>query len=279
VDNPSPVDYAVLDRPEVLMLLFHPRAESDSTLPSARKATWTSKVADEMIPVADGVAIGARFHMAQSTGANILFFHGNGEIVADYDELGGVYNQMGINFLAADYRGYGRSTGHPTVSAMMRDCHIIFEHVREWLQTNDFRGPLILMGRSLGSASALELAAHHRLKIDGLIIESGFAYAAPLLQLLGIDAARLGFKEKNGFGNVDKIKRFDKPSLIIHAEYDHIIPFSDGQALYDACPAATRTLLKIPGADHNNIFMQGLQDYLAAVKKLVETVLAMTNAD
>ena len=90
------------------------------------------------------------------------------------------------------------------------------------------------MGRSLGSASVLELAAAHSNLIHGLIIESGFAYAAPLLKLLGIDIEALGFKEAHGFGNIDKIKAFAKPTLIIHAEFDHIIPFSDGQALFDA---------------------------------------------
>ncbi len=272
-----PVDYSILDRPEVLMFLFHPRAEAESAFSSAHSGSSSSKATDEMIPVADGAAIGARFHITRPAGPNILFFHGNGEIVADYDELGGVYNQMGINFLAVDYRGYGRSTGRPTVRAMMTDCHNIFEYVCTWLQSNNYRGPLILMGRSLGSASALELAAAHGSRIDGLIIESGFAYAGPLLRLLGIDAERLGFKEENGFRNINKIKQFDKPSLIIHAEYDHIIPFADGQVLYDASPANDKTLLKIPGANHNDIFMRGLQEYLAAVKKLAETALEMKN--
>ncbi len=273
----TPIDYSILDRPEVLMFLFHPRAESDSPFPSARSESSASGVTDEMIPVADDAAIGARFHMVQPAGPNILFFHGNGEIVADYDELGGVYNQMGINFLAVDYRGYGRSTGRPTVSAMMTDCHIIFKYVCNWLQANGWGGPIILMGRSLGSASALELAAAHVSNIDGLIIESGFAYAGPLLRLLGIDAERLGFKEERGFRNIDKIKQVDRPTLIIHAEYDHIIPFADGEALYDASPADDKTLLKIPGANHNDIFAQGLQPYLAAVKKLAETALEMKN--
>ena len=52
--------------------------------------------------------------VADPAAPSILFFHGNGEIVADYDDLGPLYNRMGINFLAADYRGYGRSTGRPT---------------------------------------------------------------------------------------------------------------------------------------------------------------------
>ena len=191
--------------------------------------------------------------------------------MADYDELGGVYNDMGINFLAVDYRGYGRSSGKPTVTAMMGDCHIIFDFVRQWLQENHFTGPLILMGRSLGSASVLELAAAYRNEVDGLIVESGFAYAGPLLQLLGINLEALGYREEEGFGNLDKIRQFDKTTLIIHAEFDHIIPFSDGQALYEACPSADKALLMIPGANHNDIFMRGLQEYLAAVGKLVES--------
>jgi fermentation-respiration switch protein FrsA (DUF1100 family) len=267
------MDYSILDRPEVLMFLFHPRPEpADSPFQTVESETRMAGQKDVLIPVQAEIAVGARFHMAEKSGGNLLFFHGNGEIVADYDELGAVYNQMGINLLAVDYRGYGRSGGKPTVTAMMRDCHIIFHFVRKWLQQNKFTGPVLLMGRSLGSASVLELAAAYKNLIDGLIVESGFAYAGPLLTLLGIDSAALGFKEEKGFRNVDKIKNFDKPTLIIHAEFDHIIPYSDGQTLYDACPSGDKKLLKIPGANHNDIFMRGVHEYLAAVKNIVETV-------
>jgi len=128
------------------------------------------------------------------------------------------------------------------------------------------------MGRSLGSASVIELAAACADSADGLIVESGFAYAAPLLQLLGIDPEKLGFKEEKGFRNIDKIRIFNKPTLVIHAEFDHIIPFSDGEALYNASSAPDKTFLKIPGANHNDIFMRGFQEYLAAVKNIVERV-------
>jgi fermentation-respiration switch protein FrsA (DUF1100 family) len=222
-----------------------------------------------LIPVEEGVEIGIRFHMAASTGANLLFFHGNGEIVSDYDDLGPIYNQMDVNFLPVDYRGYGRSTGKPTVAAMMRDCHVIFRFVQRWLKDNGFTGPFIVMGRSLGSASAIELAAHYKGEIDGLIVESGFAFAEPLLRLLGIDTQRLGFREEAGFRNVDKIRHYDRPTLIIHAEYDHIIPFSDGLALYDAASSAEKRLVKIPGANHNDIFVRGFAEYTSNIKAFV----------
>ena len=252
------MDYSALDRPEVLHLLFHPRSEWHASIS-------TTPARDELIDVDPGVVVGARFHMTSALGPNILFFHGNGEIVADYDDLGPVYNRMGINFLAVDYRGYGRSTGHPTVGHMMRDCHAILAFVRNWLRNNGHNGPLVVMGRSLGSASALELAASHPAEVEGLIVESGFAYAGPLLRRLGIDLSPSDFTEQQGFANLDKIRGFSKPVLIIHAEHDHIIPFEDAQALYDACPSANKTLLKIAGADHNDIFARGLTQYLAAI--------------
>jgi fermentation-respiration switch protein FrsA (DUF1100 family) len=266
----SKIDYAMLDRPEILMYLFHPRPEFG----------WSVSVSgdkDIMIPVESEVAVGARFHLTGKSACNILFFHGNGEIVADYDDFGRMMNHLGINFLAVDYRGYGRSSGRPTVTAMMRDGHLVFDFVKKWLQKNDYPGPLVLMGRSLGSASVLELAMHYAAAIDGLIVESGFAYAGPLLELLGIAIDDIGFEEAGGFRNIDKISTFRKPTLIIHAAGDHIIPFSDGEALFEACPAADKTLLKISGANHNDILARGLKDYLAALRKLTESLKSNTN--
>ncbi len=260
-------DYSSLDRQQVLSVLFHPRPEmhdSPAHPPSC----------DIMIPVAEDVKIGARFHLSNKSGANILFFHGNGEIVADYHDLGPLYNRADINFLAVDYRGYGRSGGRPTVSAMMQDCHTIFEFTSSWLKENSYTGPIIVMGRSLGSASALELASSCGDKIGALAIESGFAYAGPLLQLLGIAPDTIGFDEQAGFRNIDKISTYNKPVLIIHAEFDHIIPYAEGLALFEACPSETKTMLTISGANHNDIFMRGFQEYLQAVKKLTEQVTA-----
>jgi hypothetical protein len=243
------------------MFLFHPRKTTGP-------ANGGGRFQEILIPVEGKVHIGARFHMAHANGPTILFFHGNGEIVSDYDDIGPVFNRRGINFMAVDYRGYGCSGGNPTVSAMMADCHQILNFVDIWKMENGFIGPLIVMGRSLGSASALELAAACSNRIDGLVIESGFAWAGPLLRLLGVDPDRIGFDESSGFANVDKIRTFVKPTVIIHAEFDHIIPFSDGKALFEASGADDKVLIKIPGANHNDIFMRGLDRYLEAVSSL-----------
>ncbi len=252
-------DYSSMDRPEVLTGLFHPR-------PEYRSIEKSANAIEVSIPVEGDIVVGGRFHVTKRSAPNVLFFHGNGEIVADYDDLGLLYTRMGMNFLPVDYRGYGRSTGSPTIAAMMMDCHAVFEFVKDWLGANGYTGSFIVMGRSLGSASALELASRHKDRMDGLIVESGFAHTGPLLSLLGVNTQAMGFREERGFRNLEKIRSWDKPALIIHAEFDHIIPFSDGQALYEACPSSDKTLLKIPGANHNDIFSKGLDAYMNAVK-------------
>ena len=259
----SKVDYSSFDSPLISASLFYPRPE------------WGAPADDEavesiLIPVEKDVVVGARLHIAGAEAATILFFHGNGEIVADYDDLGIVYTDMGINFLPVDYRGYGRSTGRPTVTAVMRDCHTVFAYVKKRLKEKGYTGPVVVMGRSLGSAPALELAFHYRDEIDGLIIDSGFAHAGPLLLLFGIDMQVSGISEEQGFRNLDKIRSFDKPTLVIHAEFDHIIPFSEGRLLFDASPSRQKKFLKVPGANHNDIFSHGIAAYLESVKWLVD---------
>lgn len=260
------IDYSPLDKPEILHHIFYPRREW--------RRVETGSARNISIQVEDGITIEARFHLEDKRGPSILFFHGNGEIASDYDDLAPAYKRMGINFLVADYRGYGQSDGSPTVSAMMRDCRTVFDFSKRWLADNGYTGPFIVMGRSLGSASALELAAACENEMDGLIVESGFAFSEPLLQLLGVSLKGLNFSENKGFRNLDKIKEFKKPLLIIHSEFDTIIPFSDGQAFFDASPSRDKTLLKIRGAGHNDIFSVGLMEYMTAIKLFMERVKA-----
>lgn len=260
----SKIDYSALDR--FSKLLFHPRPELNIT-PIPAAATE-----DVDISVDNNVVLGARFHLAKKTDANILYFHGNGEIVEDYNEAGKLYTSIGVNFLPVDYRGYGRSTGVPTITAMMRDAHIVFDYVRNWLAKNCYTGALIVMGRSLGSAPVLELMSNYKDTMDGAIIESGFAYTGSLLKNVNLKMESIGFTEEEGFRNIDKIRSFDRPTLIIHAENDQILPFTDGQALYDASPAKDKRLLRILNAGHSDIFMRGMQEYMKTIKEFAGKV-------
>lgn len=259
-DNGISSDYKEFDIPEILDFLFHPRPDYGHKTPEG--------ALDLNIFVEKNVYVGARLFQAGEKLPFILFFHGNGEIASDYDDLGPVYNQLGMNFMVVDYRGYGKSSGEPSVEAMMRDCTEVFDFVKRFMAENGFSGSLIVMGRSLGSASVCEIANKRAGEFDALVIESGFSRAMPLLERLG---ARIpnNLKESGRFDNIEKIANFKKPVQIIHAEYDHIIPYSDARELFNALPDdADKKLLKIREADHNSIFYYGMNEYLEAVLRL-----------
>jgi alpha-beta hydrolase superfamily lysophospholipase len=254
-------DYSAFDHPSISSILFHPRPESGGLS--------GGEFAELLIPVQGGIVIGGRIYSAGKNSPLFLFFHGNGEIVEDYGDLGPLYVKLGITFIPVDYRGYGRSGGTPSVSTMMSDALDVYSYVRDYARNNGFTGPLVVMGRSLGSASALEIASAHPSDIQGLIIESGFANAVPLLRLLGVNTTALGIRDDPVFRNAEKIKKFTGPTLVIHAERDQIIPYADGVALFQSSLSPDKELCTIPRADHNTIFYYGMKDYLAAVGRLV----------
>ncbi|MCK4389317.1 MAG: alpha/beta hydrolase [Desulfobacterales bacterium] len=256
--------YGKLDQPGVIQFLFHPRKEVDSEPPPG--------TIDYEIIVEEGVGIGARFHMAAVEDPNILFFHGNGEIVSDYNSIGPMYNEHGLSLLAVDYRGYGRSGGVPTVTSMMGDAHVIFKEVQNWLKDGNRSGPFLVMGRSIGSACALELAASYQDEISGVIIESGFAHTVPLLNCLGVDTQALDITEADGFKNLQKIAQFAKPTLTIHARYDQFVPVMSAEMLQVQCPARSKEFHMIPGADHNTVMQRAGKEYFKIIKRFTDKI-------
>ncbi len=255
-------DFALLDRPEVLRFVFYPRKDMFAR-PTVENATA------HMIPVDEGVSISCRFYLADRKAPNILYFHGNGEVASDYDHIAPVFTQIGINLFVADYRGYGSSGGTPTFASMMKDPHPLFDGFKSVLRQNKCKGRLFVMGRSLGSAPAVELAFNYQDQIRGLIIESGFASVGRLIDLLSVPSERMASLRAKLSFNVDRVPEITIPTLIIHGEYDSLIPLQHGVDLYENSGAQYKRMLVIPGATHNDIFLVGMEAYLSALKEFV----------
>ena len=254
-----------LDHPEVLKVLFHPRHEPAGNTPP--------NCIDHNISVDEEITVGARFHLTeQKDSPNILFFHGNGEIVSDYDDIGPSFVAHGMSFLAVDYRGYGWSKGEPSASKMLRDSHVIIDFVKTWLSKEGRKGCLVVMGRSLGSACAIELASTEREAVSGLIIDSGFASSISLLECLGLDAAKLDITEEECFNNPKKMATIVKPTFILHAQHDQFIPVNDASELQARCMARSSEFKVVPGADHNTIFSRAGKLYFEVIQSFVKKI-------
>ncbi len=252
---------SMLDRPEILQVLFHPRQEFEATITSGAYAI--------SIEVEAGVVLGGRLYPAGPEAPAILYFHGNGEIATDYDFVAPAYKALGLTLLVMDYRGYGRSGGRPTVTNLLSDAVAVFEALGRVFEDKGLSpSQLYVMGRSLGSAAAIEVALQAREAIAGMIIESGFADTLALLARLG--ARLVGVEpEQLGPDNGDKIEQVRVAALFIHGQADFLIPARDGQELHRRCGAANKQLVLIPGAGHNDLMMVGQQQYFQAIATFV----------
>jgi len=253
-------DYSLIDNPSLLRFIFYPRQDF----------TFCPKNAfDFSVEVGDGASIFCRFYMGHHEWPWILFFHGNGEVVSDYDEISPFYHQKKINLVVADYRGYGVSSGIPTLTDLAQDAHVIFKKVREELSRRNLRKDLWVMGRSLGSISALELAYHYQAEMKGLIIESGFPSVVRIMTHLGVPAYGTDL-EKIDQECLERIKKISLPSLIIHGEQDWLVPLQNGKDIYQNLGTKEKEFLVIPSATHNDIMLVGFKEYYNALQRFIE---------
>jgi len=258
--------FSAFDRPEINSLIFYPRPDTGSSAPAGAE--------DHLFPVEPDIRIGARFYLSDPNGPYLLFFHGNGEIASDYDDAGFFYQQLGLNLLAMDFRGYGKSQGTPSVGTILTDALTLFDLVYNLVREKGRSGPFLVMGRSLGSAPAIDIVSKRMEKIDGLIIESGFAYSLPLLELVGIPVERLGLHEEDGFRNYQKISQITKPTFIIHAQFDEIIPLNESDVLLKNSGADRKERMVIPGAGHNDIQFICGQVYFEIIARFANSLKA-----
>ena len=252
----------IMDLPEITQVLYHPLKTPRGPVPAG--------AVNIDVQVADGITLGCRLFTHAPTAPTLVFFHGNAETVADYDQIGPYYTQEAMNFLVTDYRGYGWSDGVPLTSTFLPDSNAVFLRLKEWLTANGYTGALFVMGRSLGSASAIEVAVSHSDAVSGLIIESGFAKTLPLAKALGLDLAALGISEEQTFNNSHKIGQFTKPTLILHGQRDHLIPLWQAEQLMADCAAKGKELQVVPGADHNTLITVAGMLYFQTIRRFVE---------
>ncbi|RJP34245.1 MAG: alpha/beta hydrolase [Candidatus Omnitrophota bacterium] len=196
--------------------------------------------------------------------ASLLFCHGNGgNITYRVDSLR-QFHSIGLNTFIFDYRGYGKSEGKLSEKGTYTDAAAAFE----WLQNRNPDLPLILFGRSLGAAIAIDLAMN--VKANALICESGFTSIAdrgqelfPFLPVRLINTIR--------YDSIAKIPSITIPLLVIHSVDDEIIPIHHGQKLFDAAPEP-KEFLTIHGG-HNDGFFLSETEYLQGIAEFLKKYL------
>ena len=203
----------------------------------------------------------------------LVHFHGNGELVQHYNTgFASAIQSMGYELFLAEYRGYGASSGEPLLGAMLDDVSAIFEALGVPASR------VVVYGRSVGSIFALEWVARFP-ETRGLIIESGIHDVLERLALrvtpeeLGCTQGELEAACQRCLDHGAKMAAYRGPSLLIHAEHDHLVDISHAERNAEAA-GSRATLVRLPFGDHNTVIGANAEAYFQAIDAFLSTLEA-----
>jgi pimeloyl-ACP methyl ester carboxylesterase len=160
----------------------------------------------------------------------ILFTHGNAELadhsIATFEQA----RSEGWAVLLVEYPGYGNSSGSPSEKSIVAVAHAAFD----WVLADSRIDPkrMVAWGHSLGSGPACRLAAER--PIVALVLE------APFTSLRSFAAGYLapGFLVRDPFDNMQALRSYRGPVLVLHGTEDVVVPIRHGRAIAAAFPNA-----------------------------------------
>lgn len=191
-------------------------------------------------------------------GPAVILTHGNYEVIDRGTWHAQEYRRMGVSVLLVEYRGYGRSTGHPTQAGITADMVAFYD----WLAARPEVDPqrIVIHGRSIGGAAAAQLAA--RRPCAALILQSSFRSA---------DSMAWGylappFLLRDSWRTDSVLQEFERPVLLLHGRADGIIPASHSEVLEKLSKNPTLAILN---GTHNSFPMQA-QEYWDKIRAFLQ---------
>jgi abhydrolase domain-containing protein 17 len=193
----------------------------------------------------------------------LLFVHGNAEDLGDIRSNLEQFRTWGFGVFAFDYRGYGLSDGQPSEQKAYEDTAAAYQYLTQQLQVPASR--IIVYGRSLGGASAVELATQKQ--FAGLILDCTFTSVFRVILPFPI----LPFEK---FNSLKKMNQVHCPLLVMHGEADRIVPFSHSPQLY-AAAAEPKLSFWVPEAGHD--LMAGAGDRQRKILESFQELIYRSN--
>lgn len=188
----------------------------------------------------------------------VLISHGNAEDLAHMLPFLQEFRNQGFSIFAYDYPGYGSSTGKPSEKNTYQAADIAYHYLIEKIQV--LPKNVIFYGRSVGAALAIDLAAKY--SGAGLIIQSPFLSAIRSVTQFPI----FPFDK---FNNLEKVKKITCPVLVIHGNYDFVVPFWQGKKIYHEIQSS-KLFYEVDTAGHNDLSVVAGDVYWQKIHEFVK---------
>ena len=212
------------------------------------------RVEDIRIQASDGTRLHGWFLPASGAAkGTVLHLHGNAANVSNHLPLVAWLPARGYNVLMLDYRGFGRSEGKPTLDGIVEDALAALNYLRSRADLD--RDRLIVLGQSIGGATALRMLARDSAGVRLAIIDSSFPSYRGIARdaTAGSVMAPLASLAAPGLPGADRdpvtaLKSIHVPLIFMHGTRDAVIPHRNSDALHAAAPGSR--LWKVEGAEH-----------------------------
>ncbi len=215
---------------------------------------------------ADGVRLHGWF-VGDPRNEPLLWCHGNaGNISYSVELIGGFVDRFDVSVFIFDYRGYGRSDGIPSERGLYEDGRTALQTLCSYCSITS--NEVTVLGQSLGSAVATELATESRIR--GLILESAFTSVADMAKR-HYRGVPLGPFLRTRFDSLSKIGSVQTPLLILHGDKDDLVPAEMGRRLFEAA-SEPKTLRIFDGCGHDDVCAVAGDDYFAAVRQFLDSL-------
>jgi alpha-beta hydrolase superfamily lysophospholipase len=258
---------ATLDTWQRKAIFQHERAATDARYVGVAPPDGTE--AFDLV-LANGDTVHAWYREATPDAPTVLFLHGarrnlNGSQYR-IERLAG----LGLNVLAIDYRGFGRSTSLlPSEETALEDARLALD---ELVRRQPDPRRRFVYGYSLGGALAIALAAE-RDGLAGVVVESSFTSIADLVRstrwgwLPFVDVA-----VTQEFDSRSRIARVNEPLLLLHGTADGVIPHTMSDELLAAATSVHpryKRVVKFEGASHRGAPFVDRAGFDLAVREFV----------
>ncbi len=197
---------------------------------------------DEITINTDGVSLhGWILNPGKSKG--LIYFGGNAEAIENnIDNFEYIFKDYSIYLI--HYRGYGKSEGKPTETALFADALTIYDEIRSSYLA------ISVMGRSLGSGVAAYLASQR--DTEKLILLTPYDSIAEVAQFhYPFLPARLVTRDR--FESFRYAPQITAPTLIVTAGLDRVVPAEHALKLMEFFTNTKVTYKMIKSAAHNDV--------------------------
>jgi fermentation-respiration switch protein FrsA (DUF1100 family) len=208
---------------------------------------------DIVLDSADGTKLHAWLLKTQQTRKGAIYFlHGNAENISSH--IASVYwlPEQGYDVFMLDYRGFGGSEGNPALPEIFEDIEAGMSWLsKKYPETEN----IFFFGQSIGGSTGVYWMVHSSLgqnRINKIILDAPFSSYPDMVEdvlrrswitWLFAKPISWGFSSRYNPDRAAPGLPKNIPLLFFHSKDDPVVPFAQGEALYQTLPSTKKRIV------------------------------------